>query len=62
MDRWDLLILLAAGYWAIMSLVRLMAARRNQLIDQFREQLNEQRKIKSAAKQQPAEAEDRDVA
>jgi hypothetical protein len=42
MDRWDVLILLAAAYVAVMTLVRLMAARRNQLVDQVRSQLEQQ--------------------
>ncbi len=42
MDRWDIFILLAAAYVAVMTLVRLMAARRNQLVDQVRSQLEQQ--------------------
>ena len=42
MDRWDLLIIAIAGYVAVMSLVRLMARRRNQLVDQVREQIKAQ--------------------
>ncbi len=42
MDRWDILIIASAGYLAIMTLVRLMAARRNQLVDHVRQQISEQ--------------------
>ena len=36
MDRWDVLIALVAAYVAIVSLVRLMAARRYEVVRQFR--------------------------
>jgi len=49
MDRWDLLIVLFAGYVAVMSLVRLMARRRNELVDHVRQQINEQRPKKKPA-------------
>lgn len=62
MDRWDILIILAAGYVAVMTLVRLMAARRNELIDNVRDQLREQQARKRAAAQKAAEDADRDVA
>jgi hypothetical protein len=38
MDRWDVFIILAAGYLAVMVLVRLMAYRRNQVLEQIRQQ------------------------
>ena len=41
MDRWDLLLLAAAGYVAVLSLVRLMARRRNELVDEVRGQIAE---------------------
>ncbi len=41
MDRWDVIILLVAGYLAVMSLVRLMARRRNQVVDHVREKIAE---------------------
>lgn len=47
MDRWDVLILMGAGYVGVMVLVRLMAVRRNQLVDQVRSQLEEQHAKKS---------------
>ena len=42
MDRWDVLILLVAGYLAVMVLVRMMAQRRNQLVDHIRQRIVEQ--------------------
>jgi len=35
MDRWDLLLLGISGYVAVTALVRLMAKRRNQVIQQM---------------------------
>jgi hypothetical protein len=43
MDRWDIMILAGAGYVAVTTLVRLMVARRNHLIDQVRQQVEQQR-------------------
>ncbi len=43
MDRWDVLIILSAGYVAVMALARLMAARRDELVDQVRDQIAEQK-------------------
>lgn len=43
MDRWDVIIILVAGYVAVVSLVRLMARRRNELVDQVRDQLAQAR-------------------
>ena len=42
MDRWDLLIIFGAGYFAVTSLVRLMAIRRNRLVQQVRQQIEGQ--------------------
>jgi hypothetical protein len=58
MDRWDILIMAGAGYLAVMTLVRLMAARRNQLVNQVRQQVEQQRKQQAA----PQEASDRNTA
>ena len=43
MDRWDVIIVLAAGYLAVMTLVRMMARRRNQVVDHVREKIAENR-------------------
>ncbi len=42
MDRWDIIIILVAGYVAVMTLVRLMSSRHNQMLVQIREQLTKQ--------------------
>ncbi len=61
MDRWDVIIMLVAVYMAVMSLVRLMARRRNQVVDHVREKIAEHRGKGPAAK--PAdEPTDREAA
>ncbi len=62
MDRWDVLIICAAGYVAIMSLTRLMAHRRNQLVDQVRGQMAQGRGEKKQAPKQMETEPDRDLA
>lgn len=41
METWDIALLVVAGYVATFGLARLMARRREQLIDQFREQMEQ---------------------
>jgi hypothetical protein len=53
MDRWDVFIILAAGYVAVMTLVRLMARRRNQVLEQVREQIEAQRPKKKKKAEEP---------
>jgi hypothetical protein len=43
MDRWDILLAAVATYVAIVSLVRLMANRRNEVIAKIRDELAKQR-------------------
>lgn len=50
MDRWDLLIVGVAGYIAVMTLMRMMANRRNELVTQAREQVASQMKKKKKHK------------
>jgi len=50
MDRWDVLIILGAGYLAVMTLARMMARRRNQVVDHVREKIAENRGAKRPAK------------
>jgi hypothetical protein len=38
MDSWDVTLLVVAGYLAVVTLVRLMARRRNQLYEEFNQQ------------------------
>jgi hypothetical protein len=55
MDRWDVLILAVAAYVAVMTLVRLMAHRRNELVGQVRQQIADlQKQKKKAAKKKNA--------
>ena len=49
MDGWDILLAATAGYVAIVSLVRLMANRRNELVEKIREEIAKQRTAKNAA-------------
>ena len=62
MDRWDALIIFIAGYVAVVSLVRLMATRRNDLIKHVQQQLQEQQAQKKAAANSTEGSSDRDVA
>jgi hypothetical protein len=39
MDGWNLTLLVAAAYVAVVALVRLMLGRRNQLLDEFRREV-----------------------
>lgn len=57
MDRWDVIVILIAGYVSVMALVRLMARRRNQLIEHFRDEIEKQVQAKTDKQQ-----EDRDAA
>ena len=61
MDRWDIMILAGAGYVAVTALVRLMAARRNHLVDQVRQQMEQQR-AQQATKKPANEDADRGAA
>ena len=49
MDRWDILLLAVAGYVAVLSLVRLMARRRSELVKQVRAQIVQHRERKPNA-------------
>ena len=42
MDRWDVLLIGGSAYVAVISLVRLMAKRRNQLIQQIHREIEQQ--------------------
>ena len=44
MDSWDVTLLVVAGYLAIVTLVRLMARYRNQVIGQFNQQAEEEKR------------------
>ena len=48
MDSWDVTMLVVAAYLAIVTLVRLMARRRNQVYEELRQQADEEKKRKLA--------------
>jgi hypothetical protein len=48
MDRWSVVLLAAVGYLAVMFLVRLMIRRRDRLVEQFREEMEEAKRHKAA--------------
>jgi hypothetical protein len=68
MDHWDVLLMGGSAYVAMISLIRLMAKRRNQLIQQFHREIEQQRSApppaaaKSGAGEPDAGAAEREVA
>ena len=48
MDGWDVALLVVAGYVALVTLVRLMIRRRNQMLDEFRSELKKEKRRKEA--------------
>ncbi len=44
MDSWDLTLLVVAGYLAVVSLVRLMARRRNQVYEELRRKAEKEKR------------------
>jgi hypothetical protein len=56
MDKIDVLMIAGAAYVAVVSLVRLMAARRDQVIRQLRAEIERQRKAKEAAEEAELDA------
>jgi hypothetical protein len=46
MDNWDVTLLVVAGYLAVLALVRLMASKRNQMLDEMRRQIESEKKNK----------------
>jgi hypothetical protein len=53
MDTWDITILVIGGYLAVMGLVRLMARRRNQVLDQLQQQIEEEQNHRDRFGQPP---------
>jgi hypothetical protein len=47
-DRWSIVLLVTAGYLAVMFLVRLMIRRRDRLVEQFRGEMEEAQRHKAA--------------
>jgi hypothetical protein len=48
MDGWDVALLVLAGYVALVTLVRLMIGRRDQMLDEFRRRLRIEKQRKEA--------------
>jgi hypothetical protein len=48
MDGWDVALLVVAGYVAIMALVHLMIRRRDQMVEQFRKEMDKEKKRREA--------------
>jgi hypothetical protein len=44
MDTWDVTLLVVAGYLAVISLVRLMARRRNQVYEELRQKAEKEKR------------------
>ena len=61
MDSWDVILLMVAGYVAVMALVRLMIRRRDQMQAEFREEVRKEKK-RRAAEQRQKQAEQKRVA
>ncbi len=61
MNRWDVVLLVVAGYVAAMALVRLMIRRRSELLDEFRRRVKIGKK-KGWDVRQPQTPEQRDKA
>jgi heme exporter protein D len=56
MDSWSVAVLVAAGYLAVMGLVRMMLARRNQLLQDIQRQIAADKKRQQAADEQQEQA------
>ena len=52
MDRWDVFLFVVAGYVAVLTFVRLMANRRNDLVTKIREEINRRRAEAEAAEEE----------
>jgi hypothetical protein len=48
MDGWDIALLVGAGYVAATALVRLMIRRRDQMVEQFRQEVQRERRRREA--------------
>ena len=62
MNRWDVVLLVVAGYVAVTALVRLMIRRRDQLLDELRQHVKKSKKHKLANPQETGSLRQRDKA
>ena len=51
MDRWSIALWVVAGYIAVVALMRLMAHKRSQVMAQFRDEVEKEKRRRNAAKQ-----------
>ena len=56
MDRWDMLMIAAAVYVAVFSLVKLMAVRRDQVVRQYQAEIERLQAERRAAEEAEVEA------
>ena len=54
MGVWSVVLLVVAVYVAVLALVRLMAKRRDQMIEQFREEVEREKKAKEEERKRKA--------
>ena len=54
MGIWSIVLLVVAAWMAVLSLVRLMAKRRNQIIERFRQEVEREKKNQEADRKQKA--------
>lgn len=62
LDRWDILLLLGASYVAVMSLVRLMTARRDRLVAEVQQQVAVERERLAAERKKQKKKENKGAA
>ncbi len=62
MDRWDAILIIIAAYVSIISLVRLMANRRNDLVAKIRDEIVRQRATAKSKLPETPEQQDQDAA
>jgi hypothetical protein len=62
MDRWDVLVVIVAGYVAVVTLVRLMTNRRNELVAKIRDEIAKQQAATAAARAADEEAAEQEAA
>ena len=62
LDAWDIALYMAAGYVAVIALVRLMLQERDRLVQRFRSEMQAERQRQAAAERERkrAEAKERD--
>ncbi len=53
METWDIALMVVAGYVATFGLARLMTRRREQLLEQFRTQMEQQRPARDSEEAAP---------